>query len=480
MHHGRGGVRADSAAVAPPGAGLTRHLAAAILVLSAAGFLTQCLAIATGRDFMAGLIPKLNPGGTRNLPVWFASAVFALSAAFAALAGQARRGNGTMAGRWVALAALLALLSAERLASLSSSIAHLVPDPPAPLLVLTGIGAALTAGAYLWCIHDLPRRVQVHFVAAAAVFTAGAALCSWAPSADASAAGGRLIPVLMISAGRLLELTGATLFIDAVVRHLLSRFTEVRARVEARPGRPLDGRIRGDALEIRLSRRRIGIMAAASGAVLLVAGAAAAAAHELTPRDLESLYRMLGVDFEGNLPTWYSSVLLLAIAAASAVLAAARRQGGDRLWRGWLVFALLMGALSADEAAGLHELTVMPLRALLRDNPWLRYPLVLPGAAAAALVYAGLARFFRALDQATRHRLYAGFGLLLAGALGLETISGWYDPVLHGPSLTYILLSTAEEACEIAGALVLLDAVLRHAGRDDGVLIVRGSPAPAA
>jgi len=36
-------------------------------------------------------------------------------------------------------------------------------------------------------------------------------------------------------------------------------------------------------------------------------------------------------------------------------------------------------ALSADEAASLHELLVVPLRRLVGESPSLRYPLILPG-----------------------------------------------------------------------------------------------------
>ena len=70
--------------------------------------------------------------------------------------------------------------------------------------------------------------------------------------------------------------------------------------------------------------------------------------------------------------------------------------------------------------------------------------------------------FMATLPAMTRRGLCAGAGLFLFGAIGVETMAGWFDPVLHGDNLPYIVLATAEEGCEFAGAAMVLHTLLRH------------------
>ena len=460
----------------------TNLLAGAILLLALAGLFSQWLALATGRDFVFGLIPKLNPAGTRNIPVWFASVAFTVCAAFAAVTALASRPSASPLGRrWRALAVMLAVLSAERLASPISGLQRLAsgPNTGSPPHILTGLAAAVTLVVYGWCIYDLPRKIQAHFVRAAVVFVAGVTLCEFAPPAQpANALEQRIMHMLMMSAGRLLELAGVALFLEAVAVHLRSQVGEIRVVVDSSLARLVESRAAGGALVIRLSAGRIQLVLAAAALVLLVAGLAAALARDMAGWEIEGIYRVFVVDFEGNLPTWYSSLLLLACAVGLACIAAARHHALDGQWRLWAMLGLLFAGMSIDEAAGLHELSVMPLRSLLAGNAWLRYPLILPGLVVAALAYGFFARFLRSLPAKTRRQICLGFGVILFGALGIETVGGWFDPVVYGPSVTYALLSTIEEGLEMIGTIIVLGAVMRHIEHHIGTLTIPGVARP--
>jgi hypothetical protein len=487
MSNGRGAAEGNGTAVlAVSTTMLTKHLAGAVLLLGLAGFFTQSLGLATGRDFVFGLIPKFNPAGTRNIPVWFAAAAFAACAVFATVTALAHRPSGYPAGRrWSALAVMFLVLSAERLGSVIAGIERLASGSGAgslPPTILTGLTSAVAVVVYGWCIFDLPRRIQAHFVSAAAAFASGVALCAFAPFAQrADALDLRITHMLMMSAGRLLELAGVTLFLEAVAVHLRSRFEEIRVVVDSRSARLLMSQTVTDALVIRLSPGRIRSVLTTATLVLLAASLAAALAREIAGWEIEALYRVLVVDFEGNLPTWYSSLLLLACAVFLACVAAARHHALDQQWRSWAMVGLLFAGMSADEAAGLHELSVHPLRAIVDDNPWLRYPLILPGLIVATLVLGFFARFFRSLPSETRRSIFLGLGAILLGALGIETMGGWFDPELYGPSVTYVLLSTIEEGLEMTGAIVVLGAVMRHIEHHIGTLrIPGGQPTPSS
>ena len=65
---------------------------------------------------------------------------------------------------------------------------------------------------------------------------------------------------------------------------------------------------------------------------------------------------------EGNVTTWFSSMLLLVSAALLALIAAGKRKLGQPYTGHWAGLALIFLYLSLDEAARIHELTIDPLR----------------------------------------------------------------------------------------------------------------------
>jgi len=101
-------------------------------------------------------------------------------------------------------------------------------------------------------------------------------------------------------------------------------------------------------------------------------------------------------------PAVASAVLLLACAAVAAVVAATARGPHLSDWRYWMLMSVALVALSADEAASLHELLVGPLRALVGGSPWLRYPLILRRLG--VVVAAGVV-FGRAVSSTPRSRV---------------------------------------------------------------------------
>jgi hypothetical protein len=210
-----------------------------------------------------------------------------------------------------------------------------------------------------------------------------------------------------------------------------------------------------------------------AGASLMSAAAAASWGARAEP-----WYRFLFVDFEGNLPTWYSALLLLACGAVAGAIGAASRTRPHESAAYWMVMAVGFVALSADEAAALHELLVTPLRRLVGGTPWLRYPLIVPGTAVVMVTAAVFGRFLLALPAGTRRALVTGGLVFVLGALGLETVGGWFDPELHGANVTYVLLATAEEACEMAGVSLVLMGLLRHVERAIGPLEVDWADLP--
>lgn len=426
--------------------------AATLAAIAAASAGLTVLAAVTGRDYVFGFVPAFQATNAATVVAWGSTAALAIAAALAGLVAWLSRGPAGHRPGWWMLAAALALASLSRLT---------MPLVPAAWVVPAAFAAT---GAALWRT-GAPRApaavwLGLGLIAVAPLIagTSGASLV--ALIARATEWGG----ALAVSAGALGALavsTGGTVtFLGAAAPAEGTRMPAV----------------------VALSARSVLVAAGAALVTLTVTSLVIAGLRQGLRWPIEGAYRFLYVDFEGGLPAWYSSMLLLAAAAAAGLLAAGDRALARADWRSWGLIAAGFVALSCDEAASLHELLNEPLRGLLHDLPALRFPLVLPGAVAAMAAGAVLARFLLDLPGDTRRGLLTSAAVFLGGVLGFETVGGWFDPVLFGDSAAYLALTTAEEACEMAGVTGALHAMLRHFERHAGPLTLHvgapdGSPA---
>ncbi|TXR56399.1 hypothetical protein [Quadrisphaera setariae] len=174
--------------------------------------------------------------------------------------------------------------------------------------------------------------------------------------------------------------------------------------------------------------------------------------------------RLVDLDEEGNLPTYFSAALLAATAAGLAVAAALVRARGLRAWP-LAVPAAVAALLSVDELASLHEQLAL-LADLLGVDAGLRFSWVVPGVVVAAVVGAGLLLVARRMAPRLRWRLVVAGAVYLLGALVVETVTGgMFRPAPPGglepvQSTAYVLLNAVEEGLEMVGALLALRAVL--------------------
>ena len=224
-------------------------------------------------------------------------------------------------------------------------------------------------------------------------------------------------------------------------------------------------------LVIPVSARRC---AAALGLIVVILVAASLGATSLSFAQIEnhflrevrdSVVRLAWVDGEGNIPTWYSSSLLLLCSVLLATIAAAQRQQRGRHVVGWLILALVFVFLSLDETAQLHELSIAPLRALFGTTGFLYYAWIVPAGICVVLFVSGYLRFLAELPERTRRLFLVAGVIFVGGALGVEAVSG-NQASLHGEqNLTYHLIITVEELFEMAAIIVFIYALLDYIGR---------------
>jgi hypothetical protein len=184
------------------------------------------------------------------------------------------------------------------------------------------------------------------------------------------------------------------------------------------------------------------------------------------------LLRLLWVDQEGNLPTWFSSTTLLVGAILAIIIARTTRHDG-RPHVSWHVLGGLLLVLAIDEVAGMHEILARYSGRAggfgLFPDGGLTFGWVLLSMPFVIVVCWLAACFFRTLADPVRDRLGAGLAIFLAGALGVEALTGQVVG-LNTTNWLYLVFSTIEEGAEMIGAVVFLDGLLVHLETSVGVI----------
>lgn len=149
------------------------------------------------------------------------------------------------------------------------------------------------------------------------------------------------------------------------------------------------------------------------------------------------------LSYEGNMPSWYASVLPLLCAALLAWLAAS--EASDRPH--WRALALGFAYISIDEAVSLHEL----LGELFDTEGVLHFGWVLPAAAIVLTVGIAFLGFLRRLDAPTARRFVLAGALYVTGAVLFELPLGWWTERHGADSMGYALIDWCEETLEFTG-----------------------------
>lgn len=202
--------------------------------------------------------------------------------------------------------------------------------------------------------------------------------------------------------------------------------------------------------------------------------------HILGRADLEDFLIAVDLDAESNLPTWYSSIALLACAVLLGRIAAATRRLGGRFVGHWRALSVIFTFLSLDEIARLHE-HLGRLQSVWDTHGLFYFAWVIPGSIAVAAFALAFARFVLHLPPATRWRFVGAGIVFVTGALVVEALGGWRAETMGMNNMTHSLIATVEEVLELAGVAWFLVTLLRHLdGLGRGPQAVDAAPADGA
>lgn len=171
------------------------------------------------------------------------------------------------------------------------------------------------------------------------------------------------------------------------------------------------------------------------------------------------------VELENNIPTWFSSAILLIAALLFALIAAVKWSGKDRFALYWTALAGLFFFMSGDETASVHEMFNMKALPMVNISPdaWIVV-------AAPLIIIAGVLffRFFMHLPERIRNLMLLAMGLYIFGGLIIETIA--INDVFMVPfrdyNLAYVVLTLIEEVLEMIGVAILIYTLLAYIGHE--------------
>jgi len=167
---------------------------------------------------------------------------------------------------------------------------------------------------------------------------------------------------------------------------------------------------------------------------------------------------LFNLDAENNIPAWFSSVILLAVAVYACLIAQQDTEHARKHRKLWLLLAVLFVILSLDETVSLHEAAGSILEKYSGQRTgFLRFAWVVPGTAFCAVVGGLFVRFVRDLAPGVRGQVIAAGMIYVAGAVGMEMIGGAvYSRMGH--SALYTALTVLEETLEMCGTVLCIRA----------------------
>ncbi len=173
-----------------------------------------------------------------------------------------------------------------------------------------------------------------------------------------------------------------------------------------------------------------------------------------------------GLSQEHNVPSWYSSTLLLLCAVVLSLIGLGARQSGRAYALHWLFLGLVFAYMSLDEAIMIHEYA-----SLLFDLDGIfYYGWVIPAGVLVLVMGFAYLGFVRRLPAKSRVRFIVAGACYVGGALGIELVLGYWADVSGSDNAVYVAIDAVEESMEIAGLSIFLFALLDYCGGERGVV----------
>ena len=197
--------------------------------------------------------------------------------------------------------------------------------------------------------------------------------------------------------------------------------------------------------------------------------------HETAHKSMLGFVPKFNLDLENNIPTYFAVMLLMICSGLLALIASAKKKAGGRFVVHWSVLSVLFFLMSLDEAASIHELLNVPLRAKLNMGPLFYFSWVVVGIPFVMVLVLAYLKFVFHLPPRTKLLFCIAALLFFTGAVGFELIGGRQAEVYGRESISYTVLTSIEETLEMASLVLFIRALTDYLARHVGAISFRFS-----
>ena len=173
------------------------------------------------------------------------------------------------------------------------------------------------------------------------------------------------------------------------------------------------------------------------------------------------IIKLFDFNLEANLPTYFSSLILLINGILLALIGARYRILAEKYWH-WIGLAAIFFFLALDEMIQIHEQLRAPMEALLDTSGLFYFAWFIPYIIITIIIGIAYFKFLMRLPKRILKFFIIAGVLFISGAVGMEAIGGMYSEQYGEETLAYYLMYTVEETLEMSGALVFLYALMLY------------------
>lgn len=179
---------------------------------------------------------------------------------------------------------------------------------------------------------------------------------------------------------------------------------------------------------------------------------------------------LLDFDYEGNLPSIYSSLAIFFCAILLWIISRNTSRNCGKFAKHWVGLAVIFTFLGLDEATALHEEVgdLVEASQLFEATGFLYFAWVVPYGLLLIVFCLSYVKFVLSLPNVFKLQFVVAGSLFVTGAVGLETISAKEADLNGAETIYYSILYTLEELCEMIAIVLFAHALLQYIEQEPG------------
>lgn len=171
---------------------------------------------------------------------------------------------------------------------------------------------------------------------------------------------------------------------------------------------------------------------------------------------------MFNFGAESNIPTWFSSSLLILCSSLLWIIASAMKQSNSHNTLQWRGLSLIFLYLSIDESCTIHETIGTVFLKIAGNSPISKFGWTFPAIVVLLILALIYMKFLVTLPATTRKLFIAAGAIYIGSAVILEAIGGLWSTAHSTANIIYTVEVTMEETGEMLGLALFIYALMSY------------------